>query len=54
MLEDYCKNALELPEAPVFTPTEEQWANPFEYIESIREQAEAYGMCKVGQFISQT
>ncbi|KAJ9545932.1 hypothetical protein OSB04_025639, partial [Centaurea solstitialis] len=36
-----------LPEAPVFYPTEEEFENTLEYIESIREKAEAYGICRI-------
>ncbi|KVI07334.1 hypothetical protein Ccrd_014255 [Cynara cardunculus var. scolymus] len=36
-----------LPEAPVFYPTEEEFENTLEYIESIREKAAAYGICRI-------
>ena len=35
-------------EAPIFRPTAEEFDNPLTYIASIREQAEPYGVCKVG------
>ncbi|XP_033848688.2 protein Jumonji-like isoform X3 [Acipenser ruthenus] len=34
-------------EAPVFRPTHKQFQDPLVYIESIREQAEPYGLCRV-------
>ena len=36
-----------VPEAPVFHPTPQEFEDPLGYISSIREHAEAYGMCKV-------
>lgn len=36
-----------LPEAPVFYPTEKEFEDTLEYIESIREKAEAYGICRI-------
>lgn len=38
---------LGLPEAPVFHPTEEEFSDPLTYIEQIREEAEAYGLCRI-------
>jgi hypothetical protein len=35
------------PECPVFTPTAEEFENPFEYIAKIREEAVATGICKI-------
>lgn len=35
------------PEAPVFEPTEEEWADPLGYIAKIRPIAEKTGICKV-------
>ena len=36
-----------LVEAPTFTPTEAEFANPLRYILSIREEAERFGICCV-------
>ncbi|KAJ1983657.1 hypothetical protein H4R33_004671 [Dimargaris cristalligena] len=36
-----------LPEAPVFYPTPEEFANPLQYIEKIRPLAEHAGLCKI-------
>ena len=38
---------LQLPEAPVFRPTEQEFADPLHYIAGIRAQAEPYGLCRV-------
>ena len=38
---------IELPEAPCFRPTAEEWADPLRYIAAIRQQAEPYGLCRV-------
>ena len=38
---------VELPEAKVFYPTKEQFANPTRYIASIREEAEPFGCVKI-------
>jgi hypothetical protein len=39
---------LDVPAAPVFFPTVEEFAgNPLSYIEKIRPLAEAYGICKI-------
>jgi len=37
----------ELQDAPIFTPTQEEFRNPLEYIASIRKRVEPYGMCKI-------
>ena len=34
-------------EAPVFHPSENEFINPMKYIDSIREQAQHYGICKI-------
>ena len=34
-------------EAPVFEPTEEEFQDPFAYLEKIRHVAEACGICKI-------
>ncbi|XP_039134068.1 uncharacterized protein LOC120271455 isoform X1 [Dioscorea cayenensis subsp. rotundata] len=36
-----------LPQAPVFFPTEEEFANPLEFISKIRPQAEPFGICRI-------
>lgn len=36
-----------LPEAPVYRPTAEQFADPMAYIASIRQEAQRYGACKI-------
>lgn len=38
---------LNLPQAPVFKPPPEEFADPLRYIASIRSQAEQYGICKI-------
>ena len=35
------------PEAPVFEPTEEEFQDPFTYLEKIRPVAEACGICRI-------
>ena len=37
----------EIDEAPVFTPTAEEFANPMAYIASIRVEAQEFGACKI-------
>lgn len=37
----------QLPEAPVFRPTREEFADPLAYISSIRAAAEPWGICKI-------
>lgn len=39
--------SMDLPQAPVFRPSEAQWADPLAYLASIRHRAEPYGICKV-------
>lgn len=34
-------------EAPVFYPSEEEFARPLEFIESIRAKAEVFGICRI-------
>jgi [histone H3]-trimethyl-L-lysine4 demethylase len=36
-----------LVEAPTFTPTEEEFRDPMEYIKSIYDKASKYGICKI-------
>lgn len=37
----------EIPEAPVYYPTPEQFCSPLLFIESIRSEAEQYGVCRI-------
>eukprot|EP01018_Ginkgo_biloba_P033354 Gb_26073 [translate_table: standard] len=39
--------ALNLPKAPVFYPTEEEFSDPLRFIEKIRGEAEPYGICRI-------
>ncbi|KAL2610474.1 hypothetical protein R1flu_029047 [Riccia fluitans] len=39
--------AFGLPEAPVFYPTDDEFKHPLRYIDKIRPQAEAYGLCRI-------
>ena len=36
-----------LEEAPTFRPTEEEWKEPFEYIQKISAEGRKYGICKI-------
>ncbi|XP_020527065.1 lysine-specific demethylase 5B isoform X1 [Amborella trichopoda] len=39
--------ALNLPQAPVYYPTEEEFKDPLGFIEQIRGEAERYGICRI-------
>lgn len=41
------KRCFDIPEAPTYRPTWKQWKDPIKYIESIREEAEKFGLCKI-------
>eukprot|EP01102_Stenamoeba_stenopodia_P001480 TRINITY_DN1128_c0_g1_i2.p1 TRINITY_DN1128_c0_g1~~TRINITY_DN1128_c0_g1_i2.p1 ORF type:complete len:648 (+),score=95.55 TRINITY_DN1128_c0_g1_i2:283-2226(+) len=40
-------NVFRLPSAPVFYPSDEEFENPLQYINSIRSEAEKFGICKI-------
>ncbi|GAB2224615.1 hypothetical protein Droror1_Dr00005377 [Drosera rotundifolia] len=39
--------SLNVPQAPVYYPTEEEFRDPLEFIYKIREEAEVYGICRI-------
>ncbi|KAF8412259.1 hypothetical protein HHK36_000220 [Tetracentron sinense] len=39
--------ALNIPQGPVFYPTEEEFKDPLEFIHKIRSEAEPYGICRI-------
>ncbi|XP_068645556.1 lysine-specific demethylase JMJ17 isoform X2 [Aristolochia californica] len=39
--------ALNVPQAPVYYPTEDEFNNPLDFIEKIRPEAESYGICRI-------
>ena len=41
------KRIFDLPAAPVFRPTEQEFQDPLRYIDSIRAQAQEAGICKI-------
>lgn len=46
-MDDPYRNFIPPPEAPVFTPTEEEFADPLGFIAKIRPIAQKSGICKV-------
>ncbi|XP_040380778.1 lysine-specific demethylase 5C isoform X2 [Oryza brachyantha] len=42
-----CGGVLSVPEAPVFRPTEEEFADPLAFVARIRPLAEPYGICRI-------
>ena len=46
-MDDPYTNFVPPPEAPVFVPTEEEFADCLAYIEKIKPIAEKYGICKI-------
>jgi hypothetical protein len=41
------RSHFELPVAPSYYPSEEEFTDPMEYIEKIRPEAERFGLCKI-------
>lgn len=46
-MDDPYDNFIPPPEAPVFVPNEEEFADPMAYIAKIRPVAEKSGICKI-------
>ena len=46
-MDDVYHNFTPPPEAPVFTPTEEEFADPLGYIAKIKPIAEKTGICRI-------
>eukprot|EP00957_Ditylum_brightwellii_P189121 14395848-Ditylum_brightwellii.AAC.1 len=38
---------LDVPEAPTYYPTEEEFSHPLEYLRKVRDEAAHYGICRI-------
>eukprot|EP00474_Spongospora_subterranea_P010603 CRZ11061.1 hypothetical protein [Spongospora subterranea] len=47
MITKHANNCRQIPDAPVFRPTPAEFLDPFGYIESIRDEVEDAGICKI-------
>eukprot|EP01041_Mallomonas_annulata_P010702 gene10702-22343_t len=44
---DMKREQISIPEAPVFYPTLEEFKDPMQYIQKIRQQGSQFGLCKI-------